>query len=56
MAAPISRGGQVIAGISLVSVPQQTEKMKIDGYIVAVKDAAATISQGLVSDPQVISR
>ncbi len=56
LAAPISRGGQVIAGISLVSVPHKTEKAKIDTYIAAVKNAAATISKGLAAEPQVISR
>lgn len=56
LAAPISRGGQVIAGISLVAIPHQAEKAKINDYIACVKDAAATISAGLAAEPPVISR
>lgn len=56
LAAPISRGGQVIAGISLVSIPRKTDKIRLDDFIASVKAAAARISEGLATEHQIISR
>lgn len=56
LAAPISRGGQVVAGISLVSIPRKTEKARINEYIASVKFAAGMISEGLSTEPQAAPR
>lgn len=56
LAAPISRGGQVIAGISLVSIPRKTGETRMNEYIASVKFAAETISQGISAEPHIVSR
>lgn len=56
LAAPISRGEQVIAGISLVAIPSKTDRAKVSGYIPAVMAAAAAISDALAKEEPIISR
>jgi DNA-binding IclR family transcriptional regulator len=56
LAAPISRGGQVVAGISLVSIPRKTDEAKVNEYIASVKYAAAKISESLATESQIIPR
>lgn len=56
LAAPISRDGQVIAGISLVAVPSKTDRTKIGNYIPNVIEAAAAISAALSNETPVVTR
>lgn len=56
LAAPISRRGQVVAGISLVALPNKTERSKIESYVPAVIAAAAEISKRLSKEEPLISR
>jgi len=56
LAAPISRGEQVIAGISLVAIPRKTERSKIDGYIPKVVAAAKQISDLLTDETPIVPR
>lgn len=56
LAAPISRGDQVVAGISLVALPSQTDRAKISSYIPAVIAAAAKISNVLSKEEPIVSR
>lgn len=56
LAAPILRDGQVVAGISLVSLPSSTDRRKVASYISNVVDAAAQISNALSKEAPVISR
>jgi DNA-binding IclR family transcriptional regulator len=56
LAAPISRDGQVIAGISLVAIPSKTERAKISAYIASVVAAAARISNALSKETPVVPR
>ena len=56
LAAPISRGDQVIAGISLVAIPSKTDRAKISGYIPSLIAAAALISKSLSKARRVGSR
>jgi DNA-binding IclR family transcriptional regulator len=50
LAAPISRNGQVVAGISLVAIPSKTERSRVAGYVPHVIAAAAKISKALSKD------
>jgi DNA-binding IclR family transcriptional regulator len=56
LAAPISRDGQVIAGISLVAIPGKTDRKKISSYIPSVVSAAATISASLTHEMPIVPR
>lgn len=56
LAAPISRNGQLIAGISLVAIPSRTERSKVSNYVASVIAAAAKISKALSKDITVIPR
>lgn len=56
LAAPISRGGQIIAGISLVAIPSKTNRAKVSGYIPSVVSAAVQISKLLSKETPVVSR
>jgi DNA-binding IclR family transcriptional regulator len=56
LAAPISRGGQVVAGISLVSIPSTTDRRRIASYVPSVIAAAAKISKAMSKEAPVISR
>ena len=56
LAAPISRGDQVVAGISLVALPNDTDRAKISSYVPAVIAAAAKISKSLSKEEPVVSR
>lgn len=56
LAAPISRDGQVIAGISLVAIPNKTDRAKISNYIPSVISAAATISAALSHETPIVPR
>ena len=56
LAAPISRDGQVIAGISLVAIPSNTDRKKISSYIPSVVSAAATISASPSHELPIIPR
>jgi DNA-binding IclR family transcriptional regulator len=56
LAAPISRDGQVIAGLSLVAIPDKTDRAKIANYIPSVVSAAAAISTALSQETPVVPR
>jgi DNA-binding IclR family transcriptional regulator len=56
LAAPISRDGQVIAGISLVAIPRKTDRKKISSYIPSVISAAAKISASLTHEMPIVPR
>jgi DNA-binding IclR family transcriptional regulator len=56
LAAPISRDGQVIAGISLVAIPSKTERAKISAYTASVVAAATRISNALSKETPVVPR
>ncbi len=56
LAAPISRAGQVVAGLSLVIVPTKTERSKVAQFIPQVIAAAEKISRALSSRAPLISR
>lgn len=56
LAAPISRDGQVIAGISLVATPSKADRKKISSYISSVVSAAATISASMSHEMPIIPR
>ncbi len=56
LAAPISRDGQVIAGISLVAIPGKTDHKKISSYIPSVVSAAAAISASLSHEMPIVPR
>ena len=56
LAAPISRGDQVVAGISLVAHPNNNGRAKIGAYIPLVIEAAATISKSLSKAQSVAPR
>jgi DNA-binding IclR family transcriptional regulator len=56
LAAPISRDGQVIAGISLVAIPSKTDRAKISAYIASVVAAATRISKALSKETPVVPR
>jgi DNA-binding IclR family transcriptional regulator len=54
LAAPISRDGQVIAGISLVAIPSKTERAKLSAYTASVVTAATRISNALSKETPVV--
>jgi DNA-binding IclR family transcriptional regulator len=56
LAAPISRGEQVIAGISLVAIPKKTDRARITGYIPNVIAAARQISELLTDETPIVPR
>jgi DNA-binding IclR family transcriptional regulator len=56
IAAPIKRGDQLIAGVSLVGVLGQAERARIPDYIPHLLAAAATISTQLSNQSATISR
>jgi DNA-binding IclR family transcriptional regulator len=56
LAAPISRDGQVVAGISMVAIPSRTDRKKISSYIANVVSAAAAISEALSDEKPIIPR
>jgi DNA-binding IclR family transcriptional regulator len=56
LAAPISRGGQIIAGISLVAIPNKRNRAKVSGYIPSVVSAAAQITKLLSKETPLVSR
>jgi DNA-binding IclR family transcriptional regulator len=56
LAAPISRGDQVVAGITLVPLLKDTDRTKVARYIPMVIAAAAKISKSLSKQEPVISR
>ena len=56
IAAPISREGQVIGGISLVAIPSGTTSTRISGYIPRVISAAASITAALAVEKPVVPR
>lgn len=55
LAAPISRDQQVVAGISLVAVPNTTEREQLADYVVHVMEAARLISAEL-SQASIVAR
>src|SRR5690606_22831641 len=55
LAAPISRRGQVVAGISLVALPNRTERSNIESYVPGVIAAAAEISKRLSKEEPLTS-
>ena len=56
LAAPIFRGSQVVCAISLVALPSEAERTRIERYIPLVVGAAAEISKGLSGEPTIVSR
>jgi DNA-binding IclR family transcriptional regulator len=56
LAAPISRGDQVIAGISLVAITSKADRAKISRYIPNVIAAAAQISKALSKETALAPR
>jgi DNA-binding IclR family transcriptional regulator len=56
LAAPIFRGDQIVAGISLVALPSDTDRTMISGYVSSVIAAAAKISKLLSKKEPVVSR
>ena len=56
LAAPISRDGQIIAGISLVAIPSKTNRAKVSSYIQSVVAAAAQISKLLSKEMPLVPR
>lgn len=56
LAAPISRAGQVVAGLSLVMVPGKAERGKVAQFIPRVMAAAEKISLALTNRAPLISR
>jgi DNA-binding IclR family transcriptional regulator len=56
MAAPISRDQQVVAGISLVAVPNTTERKQVAGYVTHVVEAARKISIELSKEASIVPR
>jgi DNA-binding IclR family transcriptional regulator len=56
LAAPVSRDGQVIAGVSLVAIPNKTDRKKISTYIPSVMAAAAEISLSLSHEMAIVPR
>jgi len=56
LAAPISRDGQVVAGISLVAIPSESNRKKISSYIPKVVSAAAAISASLSDETPIVAR
>jgi DNA-binding IclR family transcriptional regulator len=56
LAAPISRAGQVVAGLSLVIVPTEDERSRVDQFIPQVISAAEKISRGLTDRTPLVSR
>lgn len=56
LAAPISRDQQVVAGISLVAVPNTTERKKMDGFVAHVVEAAKKISVALSKEASIVPR
>lgn len=56
LAAPIFRGDQVVAGISLVALPSDADRAKISGYVPSVVAAAAKISKSLSKKEPLVSR
>lgn len=56
LAAPISRDGQVVAGISLIATPSKNDRKNISSYVANVVAAAATISASLSDEKSIIPR
>jgi len=56
IAAPILRGGQLVAGISLVSVPRAAERAKLKSYIPRVIAAGEKISKLILKKSTLVPR
>jgi DNA-binding IclR family transcriptional regulator len=56
LAAPIMRGDQLIAGVSLVGMLRKAERARIPEYVPHLLAAATRISNGISSDAAAISR